>query len=68
MKIRFKTRDNIVGIKECPDIEMPITSVQSPMWTDCPTKELAYPKGFMTYRRYEFWGEIEDGIPTVHET
>ena len=66
MKIRFKTKDNIVAVKECCDIEPPVSVVQSPMWTGVPTLA-GNPKGFMEYRRYEFRGEIEDGIPTVHE-
>ena len=66
MKIRFKTKDNIVAVKECYDIEPPVGVVQSPMWTGAPTPA-GNPKGFMEYRRYEFRGEIEDGIPTVHE-
>ena len=33
MKIRFKTKDNVVGIKECYDIDPPVTVVMSPMWS-----------------------------------
>lgn len=65
MRIRFKTKDNLEHVKECPDVEEPLTAVMSPMWQ--PTSDRKQPERFMQYRRYEFHGEVVDGIPTVHE-
>lgn len=67
MKIRFKTKDNLVAIKECYDIETPISVVMSPLWSNAPTLDGKQPEGFMEYRHYEFRGEVIDGIPTVEE-
>ena len=66
MRIRFKTKDNLVAVKDCYDIEEPVSVVMSPMWSGAPTPD-KQPQRFMEYRRYEFRGEVEDGIPTVHE-
>jgi hypothetical protein len=70
MKIRFKTKDGLVAIKECPDIEKGdnFSSVMSPMWTGAPTPDGKKPELFGEYRHYEFRGEVEHGIPTVHES
>jgi hypothetical protein len=67
MKIRFQTRDNLVAVKDCCDIEEPVSLVMSPMWSGAPTPDGKQPERFMEYRRYEFRGEVVDGIPTVHE-
>ena len=69
MKIRFVTKDKVVMVKECPDIDPPVGVVHSPMftWKNGPAPNSKYPKDFMEFRRYEFNGEVEDGIPTVHE-
>lgn len=67
MKIRFKTKDNVSEIKECPHIEEPVSVVMSPMWQEPPRNGFK-PPNFMKWRRYEFNGIIEQGIPTVHET
>lgn len=67
MKIRFKTKDNLTAVKECHDIEEPVSVVMSPMWTKPPTIDGKQPERFGEYRRYEFRGEVVDGMPTVHE-
>lgn len=66
MKIRFVTLDMLVCIKECPDIELPVSVVMSPCWNKTPTST-ATPERFQQWRRYEFRGEVQDNIPTVHE-
>ena len=66
MKIRFVTKDLVVGVKECPEIDEPVTVVMSPMWSGVPTPT-NNPAGFLTYRKYEFNGQVLDGIPTVRE-
>jgi len=67
MKIRFKTQCGLIAIKECPDIDMPVTVVMSPLWQIPPVPGKPKPENFQCYRRYEFNGEIVEGIPTVVE-
>ena len=66
MKIRFKTKDGFIAIKECPYIEPPVSVVMSPMFSWRCTPKGEQPKNFMEYRKYELI-EYEDGIPTVSE-
>lgn len=66
MKIRFKTRDGLVCIKECYDIELPVSVVMSPLWNRPPRYD-GQDRNFQEYRKYEFKGEVIDGIPTVEE-
>ena len=66
MKIRFKTKDRLECVQECHDIEEPLSVAMRPMWSNTPT-DGKQPKDFMEFRRYEFRGEVVDGIPTVHE-
>ena len=68
MKIRFATRDGLVAVKECPNVEPPVIVIMSPMWHGVPTLDGKQPDGFMEHRRYEFRGEVIDGVPTVHES
>lgn len=63
MKIRFKTKDGLECIRECPDVEPPVTVVYSPMWKGFKNS----PTSYIEYRKYEFNGETNDGIPTVYE-
>ncbi len=67
MRIRFKTLDGLMDIKECPDVDIPVSRVMSPMWQGAPTPDGKHPERFQDYRVYEFNGEIIDGIPTVEE-
>lgn len=67
MKIRFKTKDNLTMVKDCFDISEPVSVVMSPMWSGAPKPQGKPPERFMEYRKYEFRGETEDGIKTVHE-
>ncbi len=67
MKIRFKTKDNLTAVKDCPDIDGNISRVMSPMWDAPLAADGKRPERFMEFRHYEFRGEIIDGIPTVHE-
>lgn len=66
MNIRFRTKDGVTEVKECHDVEEPVSVVMRPMWSYSPKTD-SKPWRFMEYRRYEFRGERREGIPTVHE-
>ena len=68
MQIRFVTKDKLVAIDECPGIDHISSFVMRPMWSGVQTPDGQRPKDWMEYRRYEFRGEVIDGVPVVHET
>jgi hypothetical protein len=60
MRIRFQTKDNLIVIRECRDIDEPPIAIVRPIRVEGePVTE---------FRRYEYRGEARNGIPTVHET
>lgn len=68
MLIRFVTSDGLTCFAECLDIERPLSYVLRPMWHYGPPQVDKEPtKNFREYRKYEFRGEVQEGIPTVYE-
>jgi hypothetical protein len=59
MRIRFKTKDNLTVIREFPHFRVPPDVIDRPILT-------AEGKP-CDIRRYEYRGEVRNGIPTLHE-
>jgi hypothetical protein len=59
MRIRFRTKDNLVQIRECNNIDEIPAQIVRPI-----SSEDGKPLGV---RRYEYRGEIKNGIPTLNE-
>lgn len=57
MRIRFKTKDNLTAVREYRGLTEP------PAYIDRRTLNSTIP----IFRRYEYRGEVQNRIPTLHE-
>jgi hypothetical protein len=60
MRIRFVTKDNLRVIRDCRNVQVPPVAIDRPIIPQRGTK-------IKRFRRYEFRGEIKNGVPTLNE-
>lgn len=68
MRLRFKTKDGLECVRDCPEIAEPISRVFRFIYPEAyPDFDPKPPKWVGEARAYEFRGEVVAGIHTVHE-